>query len=308
MKRTISMLTILAATSIASNAFARVDLFVHGRNMSQANVTDYWHIGQAGDAIAAFTGNNSEGNYTYGYDTTYSYSNLSDDTKPVCALTHALMNAPGTDFALISHSAGGPTTSYMMAWAFNYKAWGSSGCTYQPQDVVSWVTYWIPVAAPFRGTEVANAIYGNTSGNWLQSLCGSAAGAIANLVFNQASDMTWALQTSFMNNGFNSLTAYGSFSAVYQQYGTANKGDDSTGLWWAQYCANVEGACGLGCTPRNDGFISPNSANGCARGTAVGTNCMPGGHAGWHDAVGHSSNRRNDYLSFAANVWAYNPY
>ncbi len=293
---------VLATSSIAS---ARVDVFVHGRNTGTANVSDYWHIGGSDDGVYAFTGNNSEGNYTYGYDASYSYTNMGDNSKPVCQLTQAIWNAPGTDMALITHSAGGPVALYMMAAAQN--GW-ATGCTYSPGSVKQYVTYIITVAAPMRGTEVADAIYGHTSGNWFQSTCGSIAGAIANLAFNQASDMTWALQTSYMNQYWGSITAYGSFSAIYNNGGTSNAGDDSTGLWWAQYCANVEGACGMFCTPSNDGFISQNSANGCVRGTAGGSNCLPGGHRKWFGPSGHSSNRRNNTGNAAANVWAYNPY
>jgi hypothetical protein len=291
---------------IPSVASARVDVFVHGRNQGPANTADYWHNGGYSDnGITAFTGNNSEGNFVYSYNASYSWSNLSSNTMPVCALTKALDDAPGTDMAVLSHSAGGAVVAYMMAIAQN--GWAHS-CAVAPATARPWVTYFLPIASPFRGTEVANAVYGNTSGNWFQSTCAWVAGSIANLVFNETSEMTWALQTSNMNSMYAQMTAYGSFSAIYEQIGRGNGGDDSTGLWWAQYCSNIEGSCGLLCTPANDGIVSQNSAAGCARGTTIGTQCLPGGHFGWTDTVGHSSNRRNNYQTFAANVWSHNPY
>ncbi len=306
LKTLLPKLMLVTGMLCSTVASARVDVFVHGRNQGAADTVNYWHNGGYGDnGITSFTGNNTEGNYVYGYDASMSFTNLSSDSMPVCALTAAMNAAPGTDMAVITHSAGGPVATYMLAVAQN--GWANS-CATSPSSAKAWTTYVIAVASPFRGTEVANSIYGGTSGSWLQSTCGWMAGTIANLAFNQSSDMTWALQTSQMNSWFNSITAYGSYSSLYEQMGTSNKGDDSTGLWWAQYCANVEGACGLGCTPSNDGFISQNSAAGCTRGSSNGTNCMPGGHIGVRIAAGHSSNRRNDYNSFAANVWNANPY
>jgi hypothetical protein len=298
MRRIVQLGAVLFLGALPAVASARVDVFVHGRNQGVANVTDYWHNGGYSDnGITAFTGNNSEGNYVYAYDAYYSFTNVSDDSKPICALTEAMNSAPGTDMALISHSAGGPVVALMLAYAQN--GWAHS-CNVAPATAAPWTTYFIAVASPFRGTEIANAIYGNTSGSWLQQTCQWVAGSIANLAFNQASDMTWALQTTQMNSWFGSVTAYGSFSALYEQRGSSNSGDDSTGLYWAAKCGNVESP--------NDGFISENSADGCVRGSSTGSNCMPGGHIGWTDSVGHSSNRRNDYRSFAANVWAANPY
>jgi len=325
MRRIVQLSAIVALGALPTLASARVDIFVHGRNSGSADVSNYWTTSPktvwpgainstgANDGASAFSGGaNGEGTYAYGYDASKSYSNLADNSMPGCQFNQAVWYAPGIDFAVISHSAGGPVVSYMLAWA-HHPEWGLTGCAYQPKDIVGYITYFIPVAAPFRGTTVADAIYGNSSGNWAQYACGTAAGFFANLVFNQASDMTWALQESqITGTWFNSLTAY-AFSAVYQQGGTSTNGDDSTGLRWAQYCANVEGGSGWAtfspnAPAHNDGFISQNSANGCGRGTAWGTNCMPGGHVGWFDSVSHSSNRRNDTQSFAVNVWNRNPY
>jgi hypothetical protein len=50
--------------------------------------------------------------------------------------------------------------------------------------------------------------------------------------------------------------------------------------------------------PTNDGVVAVYSAS----------YAIPGSHTGWYDSVGHSSNRRNDYKTFAANVWAHYPY
>jgi hypothetical protein len=304
--RQTGLVLVASVLLISSVAHARNDVFVHGRNQGPADVANYWHNGGYSDnGITAFTGNNAEGNYVYAYDATKSWSNLASNSYPVCALTQAMYNTPGTDMAVISHSAGGNVSVYMLAVAQN--GWANS-CSVSPASARAWATYVINVAPSFRGSSVADAVYGQTSGNWFQQTCGSIAGSVANLLFNQTSDMTWGLTTNMMNSNFASMTAYGSYGSIYIQKGSSNKGDDSTGLWWAQYCSNLEGACGLGCTPNNDGFVSQNSAYGCARGTSVGTMCMPYAHTGWTDAVGHSSNRRNDYLSFAANVWANNPY
>jgi hypothetical protein len=131
-------------------------------------------------------------------------------------------------------------------------------------------------------------VYGGTGGNFLQQACGTVAGALSNLLFNQATSMTWALQTSMVQNNFGSLTAYGSFP-IHTNWGTSNDGDDSLAMKGAALCTGM---------PQNDGVVAVYSAS----------YAIPNKVAGWSDSVGHSSNRRNDYRSFGANVWAYNPY
>src|SRR4051812_17326554 len=94
MIKTIVLMGCLLGSSVS---FARNDVFVHGRNQGPANLTDYWHNGGFSDnGITAFTGNNAEGNYLFAYDATQSWSDLSSSTKPVCALTQAMYNTPGT--------------------------------------------------------------------------------------------------------------------------------------------------------------------------------------------------------------------
>ena len=298
-KMIVTGLVVLGAMLSTSVASARVDVFVHGRNSGTSDVTDYWHVGAGAnnDGVLGFTGANTEGNYTYAYDATASWSNLSADTMPVCALTNAMYNAPGTDMALITHSAGGMSALYMLAVAQN--GWANS-CSTPPATAKAWATYVVPTAGPFRGAQVADAVYGGTSGNWLQIACGTVAGAISNLLFNQATDMTWALQRSFMANNFASLTAYGTYGSIYQNAGTGTGGDDGTVLGLAASCAGEEGT--------NDGFVSCNSGMGAPKGSTCGTNGLPGGHVGWYDGVSHSSNRRNDYNTFATHVWNQNPY
>lgn len=296
-KMIVSGLVVMGAMLSSSAASARTDVFVHGRNSGTSDVTDYWHINGNGDGTYGFSGNKAETVYTYAYDATKSWSNLSSNTMPVCALTAAMNSAPGTDMALITHSAGGMSALYMLAAAQN--GWATS-CATSPATAKTWATYVIPNAAPIRGAQVADAVYGNTSGSWLQGACGTVAGSIANLLFNQASDMTWALQRSFMANNFAGLTSYGSYASIYLQAGSGTGGDDSFALNTAQWCAGEES--------NNDGFVSANSAFGATKGSALGTVGIPGGHAGWRDGVSHSSNRRNDYNSFATNVWNKNPY
>jgi hypothetical protein len=334
MLRTVVRSAILGALVLASataTGTASRDIFVHGRNSGVADINDYWHVGYGGnnDGVLGFTGGNqttyaSEPSYTYGYDASQAWdSNASGG--PACQLVQALYRAPGTNFALIGHSAGGPVALYTLSAA--KKGWLSTSscgtCTYSsgsttqcnPGTAITWASYVIPVAAPFRGTEVADAVYGHTGGNFLQELCGTVAGSVANLVFNEASPMTYELQTSYMNNNQSNITSYGTFSAIYASFGTSTGGDDGTALSGAAYCANLES--------NNDGFISANSATGCARGTSINWNvgpmpCLPntGGtdshgystHVGWWDGVSHSSNRRDDYNTFATHVFQYSPY
>lgn len=288
MNKTVVIATLLVAAALASTAQARTVVFVHGRNQGPADTTDYWHNGGYGDnGIAAFTGNNSEGNYVYAYDATVAWSDLSTNSTPVCQLTNAMYNAPGTDQVMLTHSAGGNVAAYMLAVAQN--GW-ANGCSVSPASARSWATYFVPVAGAFRGSELANAVYGHTGGNFLQQLCGTVAGSLANLLFNQASAMTYTLQTSYVQNNYNSMVAYGSYGSIYKNWGTATSGDDSTAMAGAAYCAGMPSPY--------DGVVAVYSAS-------YG---IPGGHTGWSDSVGHSSNRRNDYKTFAANVWAYNPY
>lgn len=272
---------------VSTAASARTNVFVHGRNSGYADTTDYWHVNGSGDGVAGFTGGGQRGNWVYAYDATQSWSDLSADNMPVCQLADNIYAEPDADVVLLTHSAGGNVAAYFLAVAHN--GWATS-CAHQPNTQSSYVTYFIPVAAPFRGSELADRVYGHTGGNFLQQICGSVAGALANLLFNQASNMTWALQTSMVQNNYGSLTAYGGFSAIYQQWGTSTAGDDSTAMSTAI-------ACGFMPSP-NDGVVAQYSAS-------YG---IPGGHQGWHDSVGHSSNRRNDYRSFATNVWNNNPY
>ena len=295
----VSLLCLPCLLGLAGVAHARTDVFVHGRNTGVPDVPDYWHLGytDGSDGVRAFTGDDAETQYTYGYDSSQSWMDLSTDSMPVCQLTEAMLSAPGTDIAIITHSAGGLVALYMMAVAQN--GWANH-CNVSPAAALSWTTFVVPVAGPFRGSEIANAVYGKTGGNFLQKLCGTVAGSVSNLVFNEANRMTYALQTSYVNNNYASLTAYGSFSAIYENFGTGTGGDDGTSLSAAAYCASLEA--------NNDGVVGPSSATGCARGTKMGTNCLPGGHVGWSDAVSHSSSRRNDYNVFAANVWANSPY
>ena len=287
MTKSIAIAALLVATGIASTADARTVVFVHGRNQGPADTTNYWHNGGYSDnGITAFTGNNSEGNYVYAYDATMAWSDLSTNSTPVCALTNAMYNAPGTDQAVVTHSAGGNVAIYMLAVAQN--GW-ANGCSVKPSSAKVWTTYVVPVAGVWRGSELANAVYGHTGGNFLQQLCGTVAGSLANLLFNQASSMTYALQTSYVQNNYASLVAYGSYGSIYLNWGTTADGDDSTAMKGAAWCAGM---------PTNDGVVGVYSAS-------YG---IPGSHAGWSDSVGHSSNRRNDYKTYAANVWAHNPY
>ena len=286
-KRIVSGLVVVGAMLSSSIASARVSVFVHGRNQGPADVVDYWHVGGSGDGVYAFSGNNAESHYTYSYDASVAWSDLSNNNTPVCQLTNAMYNAPGTDMATVTHSAGGLVAAYALAVAQN--GWENS-CAHSPASARSWMTYFVPVAAPFRGSELADRVYGHTAGNFLQKICGGVAGALSNLMFNQSNAMTWALQTSMVQQNYGNLTAYGSYSAIYQNWGTTTSGDDQFAMDAATTCGFMPGA--------HDGVVAEYSAS----------YAIPGGHKGWHDAVGHSSNRRNDYRSFATNVWNSNPY
>ena len=296
--------TMAGALMVSSEASARTDVFVHGFNPTNANQPAYWNIGTTGDGVYGFSGNGAETAYNYDYDSTRSWSDVSDNTAPVCALTNAMNLAPGTDMALIAHSAGGNVVSYMLAAAQN--GWATS-CTVTPRTAKAWATYVVTSASPFRGTEMADSIYGHGGGGFFQSACQTLGAGVASLVINSANSMTWSLQTSFCNTNFTSLTSYGTYGSIYENGGTGVGGDDGTALQAAGYCANLEGA-GVFSTNGSDGVVSANSAAGCARGTTVGTQCMPNGHRSWFDGVSHSSNRRNTYNSFATQVWNNNPY
>src|SRR5262245_5381293 len=86
-------------------ASAREVTFVHGRNSGAADVNDYWHIGYGAnnDGVAALT-TGTAGAYTYGYDASQSWHDTGssyNDTTPVCALTRAMYNTPGTDIVVL---------------------------------------------------------------------------------------------------------------------------------------------------------------------------------------------------------------
>jgi hypothetical protein len=309
-KTIVGGLVILGAMLSSTVASARGTVFVHGRNNGSSDVNDYWHVGYGAnnDGVYGFNNNGAEQAYTYSYDATASWKDVSTNTKPVCALTSALNAAPGTDFAIITHSAGGMAAVYLLALAQNGTP---TSCSVSPATAKTWMTYVISNAAPFRGAQVADAVYGGTSGNWLQHLCSSVAGSVANLLFNQQTPMTYSLTRSYMGSNFSitsgvpGLTNYGAYGSLYQQAGWGRNGDDSLALGTAQSCAGEEG--------NNDGFVSANSAMGNAKGTALDSfghfqNGMPNGHVGWYDSVSHSSNRRNDQQTFATNVWNSNPY
>jgi hypothetical protein len=283
----------MSVSAVASAHTSRPVVFVHGRNSGPANIQDYWHNGGYSDnGINAFIGvtagsSTADTAYPYAYDASQAWDSTASGS-PICALTQQMNDAPGYDIAILTHSAGGVVAAYMLTAA---QRGDFTSCNISPANARSWTTYVVAIASPYRGSELADAVYGQSGGNFLQKLCGTVAGSLANLLFNQASAMTNGLRTGYMqsSNAYAEITGY-SFSGISENWGTYAGGDDATAMQGAAWCAGMPSS--------NDGVVAAYSAS----------YQMPGAVLRYHDNVGHSSNRRDDYGYYAEWIWNQNPY
>ena len=66
----------------------------------------------------------------------------------------------------------------------------------------------------------ANAGFGATGEGGGVYLGNNSNPSLANLLFNQASAMTASLQTSYVQQNYGSLTAYGTYASIWSNWGT----------------------------------------------------------------------------------------
>jgi hypothetical protein len=315
MQRLLKLTVTLTALATAAPASALTMAYFHGRNNSTPSDADnqaYW----GGTSCASYNGSASDGHNwsTSGYCGFSGYYHSSgsydgrgrvlkkynaykawwDDASTAGAICEAAAQINGiadSNVEVVAHSAGGLVITALLTDAMN--GWGSACGAGVVSSAATKVTYVAAIAAPFSGTKIADAVYGHiTSGggilDWLHNLCGNTVGQLANTFADQASDMTYSLQTGqaaaypgWMNNPG---------KPVQVSIGTSRSGDDSVWLGAGQSCAQMESS--------NDGLVSPYSGRFCSNtGAGVSGSCT-GRTASFSDgvnaAIGHSSNRRGN--------------
>jgi hypothetical protein len=326
----VSLASLLLLASTATAAYAVNVAYVHGRNNSKPSTSaacDYW------GGCSCSTGNNSTGRDNSGwcwfaggpstsrgrtsvrYDASRPWWGDSSSSDPICDVAAQINAINDSSVRVVGHSAGGMVTAALLTNAAN--GWGS--CSTAIQSASNKITYVAAVSSPFRGTKAANAVYGhvNNSGNpltdWLHNFCGNTIGGLANLFADQASPMTYELQTGVANTSSRRSWLNNSNGKPFvTSWGTTTSGNHSVWLAAAVKCLALE-------TP-NDGLTPKYSARGCN--TAGSGGCSSGSDgrpSNWSNGVwaatGHSSNRRNNHVTsnnssgyshaFAQLLWFY---
>jgi hypothetical protein len=209
------------------------------------------------------------------------------------------------NIATIGHSAGGLAVTMLL----HASATGISSqftCSAATVDqAASWVRSGYTIAAPFLGSEVANAIcapHSSVTDVFHNLSCASVVGNIGAVLFDACNGMTNVLTTSYMSgSAWPSLKSTGAWN-IYYNWGTNTGGDDSVLMAAARFCAGA---------PDGDGMVSTNSS--------TGNSSRPSNfYAGYHADQSHSENRRCDHTTtnntygsaycFTQGVWNANPY
>lgn len=288
----------------ASEAAATTMAFVHGRNggtPSSTEACEYW-------GECSCVGNNSAGydrsghcGFAGGSTGTYARTVVRYDAgrawwadastaDPICDVAIEINAISDSSVRVVGHSAGGLVTLGLLTDAAN--GWGAGCGAGVVAAAANKITAVAAVQSPFSGAKAADAVYGhlNNTGNiltdWLHNACGNTIGGIANIFADQASDMTYALQTSVATNNRSWLNNSNG-KPVYIAFGTSTAGDDSGWL-----------AAGALCTggSYNDGLVEAYSARACTNTGAGKTGTCTSKPANFTDyaraAIGHSSGRR----------------
>ncbi len=300
---------------LAGTAGATTSVLVHGRNAgtpSSTEACEYW-------GACACVGNNAAGYDRSGY---CGYAGGSTTTRaratpvqydagrawwadattadPICDVALEIKALADTDIRVTAHSAGNLVTLGLLTDAAN--GWGAGCGAGVVTAAANKITRVLAVQAPFSGAKAADAVYGHlqNSGNiltdWLHNLCGNTIGGLANIFADQASSMTYALQTSVAVNN-RSYLSNSNTKPVYIVHGTGTSGSDSTWL-----------AAGAMCTGGNynDGLVEAYSARACTNTDAALTGTCTGKPANFTDyaraKIGHSSGRRGDYAT-TTDLW-----
>lgn len=299
----------VALALAAGHADATTMVFVHGRNAgtpSSTEACEYWGqcscsvsnngAGYSNSGWCGFAGGSSTsyGRHVVRYDANRAWWADASTVDPICDVAIEINGISDSSIRVVGHSAGGLVTLGLLTDAAN--GWGA-GCG---ADVVASaankITAVAAVQSPFSGAKAADAVYGHLNSDWLHNLCGNTIGGLANVFADQASDMTYALQTSVAVNN-RSWLSNSNGKPVYIAFGTSTSGDDGGWLGAGATCTGGS---------YNDGLVEAYSARACTNTGAGKTGSCTSKPANFTDyaraAIGHSSGRRGT-ASTSSDVW-----
>ena len=312
-----AVVTVVVAAS-GGAADATTMAFVHGRNAGEPSATEaceYW----GGSAGCTCSGTNSAGYATSGwcgyaggststfnrvvirYNATTAWYADDTSTGSICDVAAEINAIADSDVRVIAHSAGNLVTLALLDDAANgYNGACAPGVIAAAANKITKVG---AIQGPFSGAKAADAVYGhlNNSGNiltdWLHNFCGNTVGGIANIFADQASSMTYSLQTSVATN-YRGWMDQSNGKPVYIAFGTGTSGTDSVWLGAAATCSGGS---------YNDGLVEAYSARACTNTGAGMTGSCTSKPANFYDQarakIGHSSGRRGDYVT-TTDQWA----
>lgn len=293
----------------AGVADATTMVFVHGRNAGTPTSTeacDYFGgcscsgsnnaAGYSNSGWCGFAGGSGAtyGRYVARYDATRAWWADGNTADPICDVAIEINGISDSSIRVVGHSAGGMVTLALLTDAAN--GWGAGCGTGVVANAANKITAVAAVQSPFSGAKAADSVYGHLSTDWLHNLCGNTIGGIANIFADQASDMTYSLQTSVAITN-RSWLDNSNGKPVYIAFGTSTAGDDSGWL-----------AAGATCTggSYNDGLVEAYSARACTNTGAGKTGSCTSKPANFTDyaraAIGHSSGRRGT-SSTSNDIW-----
>ena len=309
MKQLAGSMLFLALTLSVGTADATTMVFVHGRNAGTPTTTeacDYWggctcsvssnSGGYSNSGWCGFAGGSAGtySRYVARYDATLAWWGDGATNEPICDVAAEINALSDTNIHVVGHSAGGLVTLGLLTDAAN--GWGSACGAGVVAGAANKITAVAAVQSPFSGARAADSVYGHlASSDWLHNICGNTVGALANIFADQASDMTYALQTSVMANNRGWVTN-STGKPVYIAFGTSTGGDDSGWLGAGSVCTGGS---------YNDGLVEAWSARACTNNTSGKTGSCTSKTTNFTDyayaAIGHSSGRRG--TSATSDMW-----